>query len=33
MTTLPVPNSNSHSTNATIAVKMPPISDGSARFT
>src|SRR5213078_4335278 len=30
---LAAPNSNSHSTNATIAVKMPPISDGNPRLT
>ena len=30
---LPVPNSNNHKTKATIAVKMPPISDGNPRFT
>src|SRR6266550_9513081 len=30
---LPVPNSSSHSAKATIAVKMPPISDGRARLT
>jgi hypothetical protein len=30
---LAVPNRRSHSTNATTALKMPPINDGIARLT
>ena len=33
VTGLPIPNSKSHSTNTTTAVKMPPTSDGSERLT